>query len=76
MIITIKFIIISSNQTLKKTTIIFVKMKNKKGRKGLRVRRGYECEDDKGKKIRERSENIIYTRNSSYLYWVIRVRLG
>jgi hypothetical protein len=51
-------------------------VKNKKGRKGLRVRGGYECEDDKGKKIRERSENIIYTRNSSYLYWVIRVRLG
>jgi hypothetical protein len=76
MIITIKFIITSSNQTFKKTTIIFVKVKNKKGRKGLRVRGGYECEDDKGKKIRERSENIIYTRNSSYLYWVIRVRLG
>jgi ribosomal 30S subunit maturation factor RimM len=70
----VKYIITSSNQTKKKTTIIFVKIRNRETGKRLReLEVIVSVKAREVKKERERRKNIIYTKNSSYLHWVIRV---
>jgi hypothetical protein len=46
-------------------------VENREKGKIKRVRGNYECEDEREKKLRERRENIIYTKNSGYLFWYI-----
>jgi hypothetical protein len=70
----VKYIITSSNQTKKKTTIIFVKIRNRETGKRLReLKVIVSVKAREVKRERERRKNIIYTKNSSYLHWVIRV---
>ena len=70
----VKYIITSSNQTKKKTTIIFVKIRNRETGKRLReLEVTVSVKAREVKKNRERRKNIIYTKNSSYLHWVIWV---
>jgi AMMECR1 domain-containing protein len=56
------------DQTLKKTTIIFVKIRKKKERKEIKRMRGCcGCEGER-EENRERMKNTIYTKYSCYLY--------
>jgi hypothetical protein len=70
----VKYIITSSNQTQKKTIIIFVKIRNRETGKRLReLEVIVSVKAREVKRERERRKNIIYTKNSSYLHWVIQV---